>query len=559
MPPPWVTLLDLIRNGEGVSAEVTNRPLIELTQRTDYLKSLIDMLSLGRAIFDIDMPMAINVLEGQPVYWDSVNQEYAQAQAQLSYNAEGIYGGNADSAYVVGICAGKSSQTRGTVLFGGSAEGIDFSNALEGGGSLEAGPYFLSATEPGKMTKSRPAVGIYVMFGQGETGAVVAPSPREVLEDHIHYRLELADGAIVDGSGGVGWTDTFNVSLAPNGARFRYIVEEDAPVYALFPFYPASSIYFEIDGVGANEKVIIDLNGIWWVDTNFEPDHYERMTVYYAKSTLSTSNTLVRTVQPWTMTSPLSVVNCRGEPATAGDIYLKLDLLFEQQDENTPGWLVFKELTTSQQFKRGPVVQRIRSASQELSLTINGVNGYDWGDGYLSGDLILTYNSPTSVSRSLDPTLTELYGAMQEDYNGIPYVAFPPQSFQSGVSFRFDVPKLGLAGDFTMTFNAWLYSSTAGSLTTPLSVQFTIVRAVTAAAAKQLTDPVSVITITGKTLSLFPDDTLNANGYRVATCVDLDSNVIQPGDQVHVKVSRNDNTYAGTVGILKAWGEITQA
>lgn len=561
MPPPWVTLLDLIRNGEGVSAEVTNRPITELGQRTDYLKALLDMLSLGRAIFDIDMAMSPSVLEGQAVYWDSANQEYAQALAQLSYNAEGVYGGNADSAYVVGICASKSAQTRGTVLFSGSAEGIDFSNAIEGGGALGSGPYFLSATEPGKMTRNRPAVGIYVMFGQGVSGAIVAPSPREVLEDHIHYRLPLTYGNIVDGSGGVGWTDVFNVSLAPVGARFRYMVEEDPPVYSLFPFYPPSSVYFEIDGIGANEKVIIDLNGIWWVDTGHEPDEYGNLVVYYAKAALSTSNMLVRTLQAWTMDSPLKVVNCRGEAATAGDLYLQLNLQFQQTTENTPGWLVFKELTTSQQFKRGPVVQRVRSTSQEISITINGTNGYDWGDGFLSGDLLLTYNSPTSVSRSLDPTLTELYGALQEDYQGIPYVSLPPQSFQSGVSFRFDVPKIGLGGDFNLVFNTWVYSSVAGTFATPLAVSFTIIRNVaTTELTKTLVAP-NVITITGKTLTLYVPlgNTMSANGYCVGTCSDLDGNVIQPGDQIHVKILRNDNTYAGTIGIMKAWGEITQA
>lgn len=566
MPPPWVTLLDLIRNGEPVSAEITNRPLTELGQRTDYLKALMDMLSIGKAVFDIDAAMSPLVQEGYAVYWDQVNQEYAPALAALSYNQEGVYGGNADSAYVLGVCAGKASPTRGTVLFDGRADNVDFSGAIEGGGPLQAGPYFLSATQPGKMTKSRPPVGIYVMFGLNAATSIVAPSPREVLENHIHYRIPLKYPNIIDGSGGVGWTDVFDISLAPAGTRYRYVIEEDPQAYNLFPFYPPSSVYFELEGIGANEKVIIDLNGIWWIDTGHDPSEYNTAVVYYAKMSLSTDGMLVRTLQPYAADSPLKVVNCRGETATAGDLYLQLNLQFEQQDENTPGWLVFKELTTGQQFKRGPVVQRVRSVSPEISVSINGTSGYTWltpegaPDGYLSGDLIITYNSPTSVARSLDPTLTELYGALQEDYNGIPYVALPSQNFQAGVSFRFDLPRIGLAGTFNAVVNTWIYSSTSGTFPIDgLAVEFAIVRSVISSTPRQLSNPLDVIRVTGKLMTLQPNNTMNANGYRMAICADLDGNTLEPGDQLHVKISRNDSAYAGTIGILKVWCEITQS
>ena len=84
MPPPWVTLLDYIRNGEAVAAGVTNRPLEELAQRTDYLKALLDTLSVGQAIFDLDVAMSSDVQEGFAVYWNEADQEYAPALAELS-------------------------------------------------------------------------------------------------------------------------------------------------------------------------------------------------------------------------------------------------------------------------------------------------------------------------------------------------------------------------------------------------------------------------------------------------------------------------------------------
>lgn len=562
MPPPWVSMLELIRNGEAVAASVTNRPINQLAQRTEYLKSLLDLISSGGAIYKDGVAMSPDVQEGFVVYWNAATQEYAPALAVLDYDSSGVYGGNADSAYALGICAAKSAPTSGMVIFAGSGTGVDFSAAVDGG-VVSAGPYFLSATQPGHMTKDRPPVGIYVMFGT-QDGCVIAPSPREVLENHVHYKIPLQYGTIVDDSGGAGWTSVFDSSLAPTYARYRYIEEADAPVHNLFPFTPAEGVFLETDGVGANDKIVVNLNGIWWVSEVTDPDDFMNIILYFAKPTAATNSGIVHTLSPWTADSPIKIVNCRGEDATSGDLKIKFDLVMAQGGDTAAGWLAFKELTAGGQFVRGPITQNVRSASPEISISLAAVEGVPQGgtnpDGSMFGNLVLTYNSPTAVARSLEPTLTELFGALQEEASNIPYVALPSGAYQPAVSFRFDVPRIGLTGDFTIEFLTWLYATTSGTMpTSGLTVTFTIVRSVTTAAAKLITNPVNVITITGKDLDLYPNGTLAAASYRLASCADIDSNVIQPGDQVHVRVTRQDVSYAGSIGIMKAWCEITQA
>lgn len=556
MPPSWITSLSLVQNGEAVAAATPNRPIMQLGERTEYLKALVDVLSAGGSIMDMDAPMAPDVQEGQAVYWNATTLQYDRALAALAYDGAGNYGGNADSAYALGICGAKTTATNGVVIFAGTADGVDFTYGLETGETLGAGPYFLSATEPGRMTQNRPVVGVYVMFGTTGGSAVIAPSTREILEDHTHYRYELLYGN--DVSTTAGWSNVFDSTLAPSGARYRYTIEADARPYAMFPFQPASSTYFEIDGIGGNDKVTIDNNGIWWTTADREPNEYNTMTIYYAKPTTGDVTTLVRSLQAASDSPLLRVTDCNGAAATKGDLYVHLDLLEAASGNATSGYIVMKSLDSDGKILRGPVVESITSASPEISVSIDSENGEVLEDGSKVGKLTLTYNSPDTVTREIVPTLTELYGALQSDYNNIPYVALPSRSFDTALSLQYDVSFTGLTGTFASTFNAWIYSSSAGALSsTAIQVDYTIIRAAVSTEAYALTDVTKVLTGTGY-LTMLPNFTMNANGYRKAT-FSISGVSVQPGDRVAVKLTRKDaGSYAGEIGILRSWLSIEQ-
>ena len=549
MAPPWITQIELIANGEPVSAATPNRPLGQLTQRTEFLKSLVDVINLGGAIINLNAALDVSVEEGFAVYWNAEQQCYAGALAAFDYNNAGNYGSVADSAYVVGVCVSKVGPTRGTVMLGGLAEEVDFSTAVDG--DLIPGPYWLSAVDPGHMVKQRPPVGVYCMFAQGPSGssggaAIVAPSPREVLEDHIHYKFTLEYGNVL---GNPGWTNVFDYDLAPVNTVYRYTVESDARINDLFPLIPAELTYVEIDGIGDTGKVVIDMNGIWWVNSTYSPDDYNTLKIYYARPTVNTANSIVTSVQPFTPGGIIRVVDCYGEDAVTGDLKLKLDLVLSQETEDTPGYLVLKELSDSGKFKRGPVVESVRSVSPEISVLLD-TTGVTGADGSKAGKLLVRYNNPQGATQEGQPSLTSMNGAQQSDIAGVPYIVLPGSNYQASVGYRFDLNEAGLAGDYDFEFRCWLYCESTGVLPT-IPVTWTVINA-PEGGIYNLTNPADVTTGSG-TLT-FSRSSVSAKDYILA---ELSPIVVTPGAQVHVTLHRQDASYLGDVGILRAMYRIT--
>lgn len=568
MPPSWVPLIQSIINGESIDASVTNRPLDQLAARTEYLKALFQTMGVGKGSFDFDAPCTPDVFEGAAVYWNSTTKQYDLALAALKFNESGNYGSYADSSYVVGICIAKSSSQRGVIVLNGRIDEVDFSAST--GGALQAGPYYLSMTTPGLMTLERPAVGILCMFGLSAASAtsgsaVVMPTFKNIVEDHIHYALDLSTATGVSSST-KGWVDASNSifnGLAPSGAVYGYNLSKDDSVLDLFPFVPANSAYYELDGVGSVDKVFTDNNGIWWMDGSSDPDDSNSMRVYFVKMTTKTNNTTVTSLTPGT-DQPIRFVNCRGEDATTGDLIALLDLVFNLGTDDTVGWLAFKELSGTNKFKRGPVVESIISDTLDISfVTKDGVNqGLVTGSGK-AGQLKVNY-TPSELGRESSSALVALYNAREESFETgteeIPYIALPETEF-SRVSYRFDIPSVGLASTtYTFTFWAWVLA-TVGSLPSgtdlpPLKVQYKVLSKANGTNKPQLTSGFS----TAAAMTYAPNGSgLIANQYVLGTFTGIP---VSPGDQVFILVNRNvddDDGYGGDVGLLRTGYSITAA
>lgn len=560
MPPTWISILQMIANGEPVDASVTNRPLGQLASRTEYLKAIIDLLGASRASIDLDAAMSPDVFEGAAVYWDPVNLRYDLAKVAFDTAGTGAYGSLADSAYVVGVCAGKTHSTRGTVVLNGRIDDVALAAGVEGG-VLEPGPYFLSYTAPGQMTKIRPPVGILCMFAMEVTGsstgsAIVMPAPHELLENHIHYSATLAFGTVLDPA--EGWTDAFDVGLAPVGALYRYTVEADTKLSGLFPFQPPEAVYYELDGVGAAAKVVINNNGIWWVDEHHSPASYGAHTIHYAKAVVGTDKSIVTSLRPWDPDGPLKITDCNGLPAHGGDLFAQLNLLLSEGGDTAPGFLAVKQLTDSGQFVRGPVVESIRSVSPEISISFeddNPLNGVVLPTNRRAGRVVVGFNNPSNSVLTGFPVVTSLYNATQEDVNGvIPYTGLPP-AYASKVIYRFDLPgtESGIEGTFRFFFRAWVLAPVAGVLPA-MTVEFTRVPAATLGTAKNLSGIISGSGV----LSGIPPGVRSAGDYAETVFrpgpIEPVGIEVAPGDQVHVAVSRSDAgspSYAGKVGILR--------
>lgn len=284
-PTPWVPVLKPIQNGEAVNAQVSGREPGQLAQRTQYLKDVLDSIAAGEALYARNVALDPLAQTGQAVYWDATLLEYRPAIANVVF--DNTVGGFviADSSFPVGIVSFKYTATRGDILIMGKISNFDFTNAIGSSGSTpaEAGPYFLSASEPGHYTKQKPPVSVYIGFLQGDSSAVVMPTPRDILEQHVHYAFDLVArpaGVVECPAQGLaynfievdpnrpGWLpadDPIFLGLAPPGAKLGYNLAQQPELSRLWPPLPNVNAYVEVDGIGANPASYqIDNTTIWW-------------------------------------------------------------------------------------------------------------------------------------------------------------------------------------------------------------------------------------------------------------------------------------------------------
>jgi len=113
----WQNIIDLVRNGEPVSAEVANRAIGQLVQRTEHLKNRQDAQNLAQAIFISGAPLAVGVSTGHVVYFDPSINKFAAAYADLEFN-EGILQPTKTSG-AVGIVVFKDTSDSGVIVVEG--------------------------------------------------------------------------------------------------------------------------------------------------------------------------------------------------------------------------------------------------------------------------------------------------------------------------------------------------------------------------------------------------------------------------------------------------------
>ena len=159
----WVAVHGIV-NGEQLAADVLNRPTYELVTRTNYLKSRLDLLE-GAGTFEalkltsVPLAQAADLLGpvpevGDVVWLDSATGKYAKAKASMALLDEFNV---ATTANAIGVLEAKAGTT-GTVCVEGKLKletagaGWDLSALVESGETFRPGPYYLSATEAGKLT-----------------------------------------------------------------------------------------------------------------------------------------------------------------------------------------------------------------------------------------------------------------------------------------------------------------------------------------------------------------------------------------------------------------------
>jgi len=315
-----------VQPGSPVSASNTSHATRDLEKRTNYLNEIIAAIEAGQLIAMENQAVSSDVTEGAAVYWDAENKRYALALAAAVNDPDLHVYTQADSAKCLGMCATKTNSTTGTIVLMGALRVTPTVVTQLIGDDATPGQYYLSAIEPGKVVLQKPPVSVSVIYLLGPTDAceedswiIVNPQPRDFLEDHIHYQIDLTPlpagthtpplsgepHEITDADEELpGWLpaahSSFN-STAPVGAKFGYNIAAHASLSRVWPPLPITAAILEMfqpDLDGAPEKfeglervpsdtVQFTEHGIWWMTTCYNQVPWP--TTYDSTSSISSS------------------------------------------------------------------------------------------------------------------------------------------------------------------------------------------------------------------------------------------------------------------------------
>lgn len=174
MPAPaqYQDSLSYIVNGEQVEASIANRTAQQLKQNTDYLKGVTDQLSSNEYVIALNRTVSSDAVVGMAVYYNPVTARYEPALAVSG------------KEQVVGVVRDKTNPTVANLVIVGAVS-LDITLALQPGQTLLAGRYYLSATDPGKLTRVPPSVPVgpttpiqvSVLYADGAGRVYVLPTP----------------------------------------------------------------------------------------------------------------------------------------------------------------------------------------------------------------------------------------------------------------------------------------------------------------------------------------------------------------------------------------------
>lgn len=204
----WHNVLG-VKDGEPVCAETFNRPIGELTSRTDYLKSVVDTISGIDSVKSTDVRLkdGESFSVGDIVCIDPETKLYTKAVSTMSlYDAYTA----SEKAYAVGMLVDFNG-TVGTVVYYGRVDlsGIDVESLLDSGSKgFVNGQYYLSSTTSGKITRYPTGPRISVGFfcrKEAVSGkypgdfAVINPQHMDI-EAHSHrtFALTARPAGVVD-------------------------------------------------------------------------------------------------------------------------------------------------------------------------------------------------------------------------------------------------------------------------------------------------------------------------------------------------------------------------
>lgn len=493
-PSVWSKSMPYVKDGDPVKAAVTNAPAQVLSDRTEALRAMLSAIQAGQQVMLRDAPLAAGTGVGDVLYFKAGDLVSALALAQWKELGPTAELSPAESAVYLGLLVSKTADRVGDVLCAGFAtlQPVDLLR-LFGTVTPALGTHYLSMTTPGTVQHVKPAMAVRVLeyMGSGLI-RVYLPEAEPITHTHRTYRLQ-SDSWLGTGS--------FDPLIVPAGAVFGYnlaavnAVEQNLgeallPVNGQVEFH---WLYHNVDlspstssaGLHLDETaVLVNADGIWWMDTVLDPDADIEMVCCAADTKGVSVVSAIRSLSPETLR------------ITSSNGLVSVTLLDFAADTGVAGSVVVKEISGGRQ-RRGPVVEKIL-AGRNTSVSPGGQG---------------------SVTVSFDAVNDELMEAtVQNLNNAITSVEDPhvltifPKNRLSSVACRVNLPNLGTAA---YKARVWaLFMSPAPAQACP-SVTLTMIPSPTPAG-------VTPVGPTALSLPALPGTVVAGNVYYVETAeVDL--------------------------------------
>ena len=594
MPSNWVPNIENIADGELVSAGVASRPDRQIEGNVQYLKDVIDTILTGQATILPNATVAAGVTVGQPVFFNTITQQFELAQAGYTTVAGTGTIALTPASDCLGLCLYKHNSTLADILLGGCAQ-LDLTAAV--GGPPLPGRYYLSAATPGGLVHQSPSVSVPVCFLDTSGFVYVNPLTRNFLTDHVHYKFSLvcapATSSITPPSSGgthvisspnpalPGWLPAnhavFN-NAAPVGAVFGYNIAQHPQLNTVWPPIPLESVVLfwdrGVDYTGGT-LVPLGLNGgmavvgpttIWWMSNCYGevpwPTSYNsasppaplgpdtvpptcppplamRLVLGYSVNEFATSSSVVTRLTPGN--SLLSLTDIYGNPANTGALTATVNLGLAVGTANVTGSRVLKTLVANT-INPGYVTEAIQLSGTGLVASATLVDTTNLGtpsNPAYQGVVNLSL-APASGALELEPSIVRVMDVEDDVYNNLPFLRFPAGR-SSAMYLRFDVPPTGLPGSPTCLFRMQAFGTAAGTLPTMTFLYRRYARPTSTTPTSLLVADTALTVTTGQTLTPYTAWELNSGTFAAAA-----------GDIVLITVQRSGSDgYTGDVGTLR--------
>lgn len=508
---PWTALVRLISDGEPVNAATTRKPSDDLTQRTQYLKEVLDALRAQQLIIVPDANLDPLTVVGTPVYLDTATNTYRPAVASATSSSAALTA--LPTAFAAGLVVEKTAPARGNVgTFGRFVDLATLAawDALmeDGTGSAVVGQYYLSSIQAGRLSRNPGSLGVYL--GQLSASGVfyVRATPPDY-GAHTHHKFAMSPlPAVTDPTnvtqvhknGGTGkwiidipnpaargwlpaagrpsdeWPTGWVAGDADNAFWYNLNHVDDASLRALFPPVPVSSTVFIQGGlVQPDTRVLVNEFGIWWTENingaqtaapwsdslQSAPTDEPGIDFWFSRILLATDGGLVRSLIFSEQSALLGrFVRAGGLEATDGDLQLIIDALTENPVTDEGAFAV-KQIA-GPVFSRGAMVSRLKvagglSAQATHGNTANGLFG-----------LVTLTLTDSALSQGI-AAVADLNNARIDSLDGVQAVSLLPARTASPV-FTVDVSPAALTTS-KMQLAFWIYSSGNGALPTTNAIQ----------------------------------------------------------------------------------------